>query len=299
MSSPDESRFDPRLYVDREEHQDQLRQMILKQSEIRALFVSDVSGQGKSDLLLRLRLNCLENQPRAAVLLTDLRDLTTPFSAVERAYRNDQNVDTYADHFAEFCAVYERWSSTASVRFDGSPGADIVVEANNARVGPNASVIGQVVTATAPGVDNRPAQLESLRAFDNDLRSAHDLPLVLLIDHYNRAELPVRTWIDEKLLRPCLLGELDNVLVVLASTPDTKPSYAPELDRFVTCQPLARLEEDPVRVENLLRAHGLLFDDSPDYFVTLAVDVLSGGKEISDLMSFFPLLNRLAVPNGG
>ena len=271
--------------------------MIRQQTDSRLLLISDASGQGKSDLLLRLRLNCIESDPRASVLLADVRDLATPFSAMERAYRNVQNDDTLADHLPTFCSTYEDWSTRARLSIDGAGSVTNSVEANQAIVGSNALVIGQMVTATPPGVGSREAQRQCLRAVEQDLRAARDLPLVVLIDHYDRAERAVRTWIDEKLLRPCLLGELSNVIVVLASTPGEHPSYAPELEQYITCWPLARLEDDPARVEDLLRAHRLLVEDHPDRWVGIAVELLSRGAVIGDLLGAFQLLYP-AAPNG-
>lgn len=290
MTAVNTLQLDPRSYVDRDEHQEHLRLMIRQQTDSRLLLISDLSGQGKSDLLLRLRLNCIESEPHASVLLVDVRDLATPFSAVERAYRNDQNDDTFADHLSTFCEVYEDWSTRARLSTDGAAPITISVDANNARVGSNAAVIGQMVTATPPGVGSREAQRQCLRAFDQDLRSAREQPLVILIDHYNRAEGAVRTWVDEKLLRPCLLGAYRKVIVVLASTPDSHPSYAADLERFVTCWPLTRLEDDPAHVESLLRAHRLLVDDSPGPLVRVAVDSLSRGRRIGDVLFAFQLL---------
>jgi hypothetical protein len=290
MTTANESEFDPRSYVDRDEHQEHLRLMIARQTNSRLLLISDVSGQGKSDLLLRLRLNCLESDPRASALLVDVRDLATPFSAVERAFHSDQNADAFADHLATFCQVYEDWSTRGRLSTDATAPVTILVEANNALVGANGSVIGQVVTAIPPGVGSREAQRQCLRAVEQDLRAARELPLVILIDHYNRAGRAVRSWVDEKLLGPCLLGELSDVIVVVASTPDFHPSYAAEFEQFITCWPLTRLEDDPARVEDLLRAHHLLIDDAPDRLVSVAVDSLSRGIRIGDVLGALQLL---------
>jgi hypothetical protein len=278
--------LDPRNYVDREEHQALLREMVARRAQERVLLIVDGSGQGKSDLMARLRLNCLEDENRPAVLFSDVRDVSAAFGVLERSFGDARNRAAYRDHFRGFAEEYERWTRTTYVELGGR-GVSVQVDANNARVAANASVIGTQVIGTPAGVGSAAAQLSVLDAFQRDLEAHRERVLVIMIDHYNRAEPPVREWINETLLHPCLEGDLPNVIMVLASTPDRSPSYAQRLRDRVAERPLTRLQDDPRLVRDLLRAHRIVGDDEDDEdLVRLSIDMLARFK-ISEVLSFY------------
>jgi hypothetical protein len=275
--------IDPREYVDREQQQALLRDMLCGRDPARVLVIADASGQGKTDLLLRMRVNCREDETRVPVLLADLRDLSTPFGVVERATKAGANMDVVAQVLAGYVEEYERRTSTSYVQIDQG-GASVVNDVSvEGPVAPGAVVAGQYVTAPAPaGVSSWSAQQQCCLAFLRDLEAWDDGPLVLLVDHFNKATPGLREWVDEKLVRPCTRGELGSLVVVLASTPDTAPRYDPgPLVRYSTLDPL---DSDPAFVERLLRAHRLLSGDD-DPLLPLALDRLRRGVTILDLIT--------------
>lgn len=288
--------LDPREYVDRERQQDLLRDMIDGRDEARVLVVTDSSGQGKTDLLLRLRVNCREGATRTPVLLADLRDLSTPFGAVERAASHDANMDVVKRILTGYAAVYERRSSAVSYRIEGPPGDVDNRVLSTGTVEAGGVVAGQYFASPPQptGLESRIAQQECCLAFLGDLACWTDSPLVVLVDHFNKAKPSLQAWVDEELVRPCLRGELGRVIVVLASTPDVVPAY----DRFrprVHVTRLDPLHTDPVHVETLLRAHRLL-SEPDDPLLPVAVDRLRRGMAVGEIIDYlFPL----ALSGGG
>lgn len=285
--------LDPREYVDREQQQSMLQAMVDGEDEACLLLIVDASGQGKSDLLRRLRVNCRE---RAAgptqVLLADLRDLTTPFGAVERATSSADNMDVVGAVLRGYVEESERRARTAYVQLEQSGVTNELPV--HGTVEPGAVVANQYIVAPAPtGVATMAAQRECCAAFLRDLAGWEDGPLVVLIDHYNKASDSLQQWVDEHLIRPCLGGQLGRVVVVMATTPELAPGYAPYGDRVHVTQ-LAPLHERPEHVERLLRAHHILSEpDAP--LVDVAVDRLRRGMIIEELLN---ALNLLAVGGG-
>ena len=263
MTAPQQHDLDPRDYVDREAHQSLLSDMVAGREDRRALLIADGSGQGKSDLMARLRLNCLEDEHNPSVLFADVRDISAAFGFLERSYQDTRNRQAYRKNFDSFKAEYVNWVGTAHLDMSGQ-GGSVRVDAANAHVAEAGTLAGVLIKPAPAGVGNVAAQNSILEAFQCDLEAARDHTLVIMIDHYNRTEQAVRSWIDETLLVPCLNAELPNVVIVLASTPNVRPSYAAKYEHLVADMPLTRLEEDPAHVRSLLRAHRLVREDEDD-----------------------------------
>lgn len=296
MTTAYDAALDPHDYVDREEHQSLLTDVIAGRQDLRALLITDGSGQGKSDLMMRLRLNCLEDENRPSVFFADVRDLSAAFGVVERSYGDTRNRPAYKTHFGSFSAEYIRWLGTLRVDVSGH-GGSVHVDAANAHVGDSGALIGVQVTGAPAGVGSIAAQNSILEAFQRDLEAPRDRVLVIMIDHYNRSDPPVRTWIDEMLLQPCLDGDLPNVVIVLASTPDRRPSYPARLSHLVVEKPLTRLEDDPRHVRNLLRAHRLVAEDEDDEGLVQQSMSLLRDYTISGVLSLYR--SKLDTGHGG
>lgn len=274
--------LDPRDYVDRDEQQQLVADMVAGASPVRVLVIADASGEGKSDLLARLRVNCDEGTPRALTMLADLRDLATAFGALERAQDDQLNHEAFDVCLPRFTDRYRTWATRAELRFDTGGRQTVLVDASHSSLSPGAHVVGQQVIAEPAGVDNRLAQRECVRAFLDDLRGWTGQPLVLLVDHLNKAAVGVRAWLERDLLRPCVRGELGDVRVVVATT----PREAPRLTGFgdsVAVTRLARLHTDLEQLACLLQAHRLLAEPG-DPAVELAADRLARGLSIGTVI---------------
>jgi len=287
--------LDPHTYVDNERPQRLLEDMIDGRDEARVLVVTDISGQGKTHLLLRLRVNCRERSTRTPVLLADLRDLATPFGAVERAASDDLNMDAVTQVLTGFTAEYERRRSTVYVRIEGPPGG----VSNQVEVGTvqDGGVAAGQYFASAPqpsGLESRLAQQECCLAFLRDLSGWTDSPLVVLVDHFNKAQPSLQRWVDEQLVRPCLRGELGRVIVVLASTPEAVPAYESFCPRVHVTE-LDPLHQDPTNVTGLFRAHRLP-PESDELLLPVALDRLRRGLAVGPLIDAF---STLAMCGGG
>jgi hypothetical protein len=269
--------LDPRQYVDRETQQGLLRRMVSGEEEARVLLIAEASGQGKSDLLQKLRVNCREGETRAPVLLTDLRDLTTAFGFVERATQSSANVDFIDNVLTGFIDAYEQRTTVFVEVADPGPAVENNV-AVHGDVGDRAVVAGQyfAVPAGQDSAQSHRAERKCLRAFLDDLRSWDQSPVVLLIDHFNKAGDDLRRWVDEQLIRPCLHGEFGHLVIVLASTPDEAPEYESPYVRRTGLDPLHTRRE---HVAQLMRAHRLLADDD-DPLLNVVMDRLERGMDI-------------------
>ncbi len=285
--------LDPSSFVDNERPQRLLQDMIEDREEARVLVLTDISGQGKSHLLLRMRVNCQEGPPRVPVLFADLRDIATPFGAVERAASDDVNMDVVVRILTGYSTEYERWRGTAYYRIEGP--ADVVNRVQVDSVAEGGIAAGQYF-ASAPqvsGLDSRIAQAKCVLAFMQDLIAWQESPVVVLLDHFNKAHSAVQTWVDEQLVRPCLRAELGRTIVVLASTPEEVPSYEAYRPR-VQVTGLDPLYRDPQHVTGLFRAHRLP-RESDELLLPLALDRLRRGVAVGQLIDAFSLLS----PAGG
>lgn len=275
--------LDPRRYVDREAQQLLLRSMVAGDDEARVLVIRDDQGQGKTDLLHRMRVNCREGETSAPVLLMDLRDLSSPFGLVERAAHEVSNVDAVALVLGGFAAEYDRRSTTFTLDVGGQVSNELTL---NGAVEAGGVAAGVYIASAAPaGLQGQLAQNLVLKAFVDDLRSWQGPPVVLLIDHFNKTGAALRQWVDETLVRPTARGELSRVVVVLASTPEHAIGYE-ELAPVVRVSSLDRLHEDRELVRALLNAHGLLVGDDEDDDDTLdfAIRQLAKGKSVLQIV---------------
>jgi hypothetical protein len=275
--------LDPRRYVDREAQQLLLRSMVAGEDAARVLVIRDSQGQGKTDLLQRMRVNCREATDSAPVLLMDLRDLSSPFGLVERAAHEVANLDTVVQVLQGFAAEYERRSTAFSLDVGGQVTNDLTV---NGAVESGGVAAGVYIANVAPtGLQNQLAQNLVMKAFVDDLRAWQGAPLVLLIDHFNKTGDALRQWVDETLVRPVARGDLSRVVVVLASTPEHAMAYD-ELAPAVRVTSLDRLHEDRELVRSLLSAHGLLVGDDEDDGPTLdfAIRQLAKGKSVLQIV---------------
>jgi hypothetical protein len=275
--------LDPRRYVDREAQQLLLRSMVAGEDEARVLVIRDSQGQGKTDLLHRMRVNCRESDAAAQVLMMDLRDLSSPFGLVERTAHEFTNVDAVAQVLAGFTAEYERRSNTFSVEVGGQVSNELTVNGAVESGGVATSVY--IANAAPTGLQSQLAQNLVMKAFVDDLHSWHGAPLVLLIDHFNKTGATLRQWVDETLVRPTARGELSRVVIVLASTPEHAAAYD-ELAPAVRVTSLDRLHDDRELVRALLSAHGLLVGDDEDDGLTLdfAIRQLATGKSVLQIV---------------
>jgi hypothetical protein len=276
--------LDPRRYVDREAQQLLLRSMVAGEDEARVLVIRDSQGQGKTDLLQRMRVNCRESHDGPPVLLMDLRDLSSPFGLVERTAHEVANMDAVVQVLRGFAAEYERRSTTFSLDVGGQVVNDLTLHGAVESGGVAAGVY--IANAAPTGLQSQLAQNLVMMAFLQDLKSWQDTPLVLLIDHFNKTAPALRQWVDEVLVRPTARGELSRIVIVLASTPEAATGYD-ELAPAVRVSSLDRLEENRELVKELLSAHGLLVGDDEDDGPTLdfAIQQLTKGKSILQIVN--------------
>jgi hypothetical protein len=222
--------LDPEDLIDRKAEQELFTSLVAKDSPARILTIVDGGGRGKSSLLGRLAYNCQhEIKPAVPACLLELDKLEepSPFALLSEVIKRLTGGKEIRDYFAKFNSLNHARTSKDFTPFAYAGGAGWYGQAmGRARAGRMESGSGNNIgvmqeikeiradSITLPTVpfftdeQEQRARERCVEAFFDDLRAiCATLPMVLLLDAWERCNLSLRDWIVDEVIGHHVLHE--------------------------------------------------------------------------------------------
>lgn len=256
----------PNDFINRTAEQEIFDGLVQFTDNARLLVIEDKKGTGKSTLLEMLQYKCKYSLDcRVSSIQLDDPNINSPFIFIE-SLRNGFPIDQTFEQFDKFnearvskvAAVFS--PSSAPINVSGS-----ITASNAVFAGATPELIGAQVNYYAnsewSSAQEEQARRRCIRAFFDDLKAINaTMPIVILLDAYERCSGELKTWVVDDFIRTLsfeVRTRPNRLLIVLAGRelPDFRGLLQQRYDSLVKSRrPLSGWQKE--HLKDVLRVHG-------------------------------------------
>jgi len=207
--------FDPKKFFNRDLELKEFEKLLKFELPTRILAFQISGGNGKSQLLEKLKHRCRTGKPRVPVSLIALDQLEdhSPLFLVKKIV--DQLNGAFNLKFGTFskfedarvAANYSMFSSIVNLQDANFEGAtDVLIGSQAFKKVDEVKIIGGQVSLTP--AQEEVAQSKVVACFFEDLLShSSDKPVVIILDSYDKCKPELQTWLTESFLAKCFFND--------------------------------------------------------------------------------------------